>query len=268
MDIVYYDTDRSVWVFTSCSPDTYLFEERNCVGPEVMSFETKSLDLMQLSSSAAFHVNGNKGNNRFNTTMALPAIISCNECGRQQDSSSIFSDIVSCGISGGVCSEPQEEFGFGRQCICPQGQYGALCDEYYGTSCKFLEIIPLEDIEEEPLGAQTFYDFSYTLKEDERGFGNTPIWVNEVEGYIDRIERREGLHWTITRQVTNGTDFYTIALADAVSEMDGGAATSGLTSNPQPAGLTFYAPKTTAWGTQPDYSRPFSSYQVQCKSAM
>ena len=116
----------------------------------------------------------------------------------------------------------------------------------------------------------------FTLVQDQMGPGNTPIWQRHYadKGYTDSLEWR-GTHWTITRHQDLVKISHTLAIADGASSMDAGVSPGGanngvaslLNAQPQPAGLLFHAPKSAAWGTQPDYERPFASYQFHCKAA-
>ena len=173
VDVIYYDQDLQRWIFTACDPKTYTLpaSERVCMGHQVHSFETDAVDLTALSSSPIFHIVDDK--DLFDTSLALPAIITCNECGRQDDGTSgaVNGDVLTCGISGGECSDPQEEYGWRRQCVCPTGQYGPYCQEHYGASCTTLEIIPIEGVEEPP-GAVKL------AKWELRGFTLVTVFLN------------------------------------------------------------------------------------------
>lgn len=51
---------------------------------------------------------------------------------------------------------------------------------------------------------------------------------------------------------------------------DGDAPTTGtlkgLELQPQPAGLEWYLPKVTEWGTVPDLERPYDLYRLRCRA--
>ena len=284
VEIVYYDTEMKRWIFTSCSPETYNLRDANdrvCKGPRILSSETNLVDFASLSTLEDFHVVSDE-EGLFDTSLSLPAIITCNECGRPEITSA--GGAPTCGMSGGECSPPQEEYGFRRQCTCPVGLYGPFCDEHYGTTCSTLEMIRLEGVELEPWEVNDFNprtDRDFTLVQDQIGPGNTPIWQHHYAdfGYTDSLEwHGTGTHWTITRHQDQDLVkiTHTLAIADGTSVMDGGVSTTGgskngvaslLNAQPQPAGLLFHAPKSAAWGTQPDYERPLASFQFRCKAA-
>lgn len=279
VEVLFYDPMMKRWIFTSCDPDTDLLRDRVCAGPQVHSVETDALDLTTLSS-AAFHI-VDENENPDAASMALPASITCNECGPQQGAAgpgSVKQAVVTCGPSGGVCSPPEENLGFARQCLCPPGQYGLFCQDHYGTYCPTLEIVLVEGVDEPPgsVRFQTWEERDFTLLQGQRGVGNTPIWERHFgsKGYTDRVEWRGGTHWTITRSQDILKISHTIAMAEdtsvgggtiPVGETSGGAVS--LNIHPRPAGLTFHAPKSAAWGPQPDFYRPFAAYQVRCKTA-
>ena len=277
VEIVYYDTEVKRWIFTSCSPETYNLRDVNdrvCKGPRILSSETNLVDFASLSSLEEFHVVSDE-EGLLDTSLSLPAIITCNECGRPEITSAGGGRVLTCGMSGGSCSPPQEEYGFRRQCTCPMGLYGPFCDEHYGTTCSTLEMIQSKEGGLEPWEFEVFQR-DFTLVQDQVGPGNTPIWQRHFadKGYTDSLEWR-GTHWTITRHQDLVKISHTLAIADGASSMDAvvspGGANNGVASllnaQPQPAGLLFHAPKSAAWGTQPDYERPFASYQFHCKAA-
>ena len=279
-DVAFYDSRIKSWVFATCDPDSNLLRERasSCVGPEVHSVDTPIVDLVMLSSSA-FHLAG--GSPAVASTF-LPASISCNECSSRANDDYQFMGSVNpmaCSLSGGECSDPQEEFGWSRNCVCPRGQFGAFCDEHYEASCSVIKFVHDESLDGPP-GAAHFQPFElgeFHLLPYERGLGNSPIWERKIggKGFTDRIERRGGTHWTITRHSTSiYTDvesLKTIGIADDAFATDGAApglaGMRGISINaqPPPAGLKWYTGKESVWGTQSDYHRPYSAYQLQCK---
>lgn len=284
VEVLFYDTVLQAWVFTSCAPDANSLEDMTvaCAGPQVRSTETEDKDLDALmSSSAMFHVFEDGKDET--EAMMLPVTIKSNECGRPVATQEGVAAEMSCGVSGGFCSEPLEEYGLARQCICPTGQYGPYCADHYGASCAFIEILNVQ-APDAPPGAVTLSRWEQTqfnLIEDERGVGNTPVWERKIEsrGYVDRLEWRGGGYWAITREQVTLRTVHTIAIAEGTttpaSGMDGSAnpgtvaGGTGLAldvQQPPPAGLMFHAPKSAAWGTEPDYYRPLSSYQFHCKA--
>eukprot|EP00571_Detonula_confervacea_P012768 CAMPEP_0172300086 /NCGR_PEP_ID=MMETSP1058-20130122/2260_1 /TAXON_ID=83371 /ORGANISM="Detonula confervacea, Strain CCMP 353" /LENGTH=1224 /DNA_ID=CAMNT_0013009771 /DNA_START=28 /DNA_END=3702 /DNA_ORIENTATION=+ len=284
--VVFYDPLVKRWIFASCDPDTDFLRDKVCSGPQVHSIETDTMDLTMLSS-AAFHI---VDDNPTAASMALPATVTCNECGRQEEgagglrsveSSSAAVGGLTCGLSGGECSPPQENLGFARQCLCPPGQYGLFCQDHYGTLCPILEILFKENLDEPPVAAHflKWEERSFSLLQNQYGVGNTPIWERQYgsKGYTDRVEWRGGTHWTITRRQDTLKTSHTIAIAEGASAMGGGAMIPGGASSsngvafnvqPPPAGLMFHLPKSAAWGTQPDFFRPFASYKFHCKAGV
>ncbi len=136
VDVVIYDPVIKRWIFATCDPNADLIRDRgiSCVSPELHSAETDEADLVLLSSSA-FHLYSNPP---AANAMFLPASISCNECiprSNKEDYEALGTvDPMTCVDSGGVCSDPQEELGWSRNCVCPDGQYGLHCNEFYQVS--------------------------------------------------------------------------------------------------------------------------------------
>lgn len=136
VDVVVYDPIIKRWVFATCDPNADLIRDRgiSCVSPELHSAETDEADLVLLSSSA-FHLYSNPP---AASAMFLPASISCNECvtrSNKEDYEALGTvDPMTCVDSGGVCSDPQEELGWSRNCVCSDGQYGLHCNEFYEVS--------------------------------------------------------------------------------------------------------------------------------------
>jgi len=283
-DVLFYDMNTRRWVFATCDPGTDLRgDARACAGPRVRSMETDSTDFTALSSSS-FVVIDENGDEL--SSAPLPATVTSTECRSMGgDSSDELDHGMTCGISGGTCSEPRAEWGYARTCDCPPGQYGARCQDHYGTSCPILEVVLLEGVDE-PAGSMHFQRWEqreFTLKEDQRGVGNTPVWERRYgsKGFTDRLDWRGGEYWTVTRH----QDFLDKSHSLAVAKGDGsamvdvgegmlpGRAGGNVVNNaafnvqPPPAGLVFHAPKAAAWGTQPDFYRPYASYQFRCKAA-
>jgi hypothetical protein len=140
--------------------------------------------------------------------------------------------------------------------------------------CATLEIFLLESFAE-PAAAEHFSPWEIDrpfILQDVRGVGNTPVWQRGYgsEGLVDRIEFREGAHWTLVRHQNTLNIWHTKAIAGGVPlSTDPGAVHGGGSVSAQlpPAGLTFYAPRLGAWGTVPDAFRPFASYQFHCRAA-
>jgi len=284
VDVVVYDPIIKRWVFATCDPNADLIRDRgiSCVSPELHSAETDEADLVLLSSSA-FHLYSNPP---AATAMFLPASVSCNECvprSNKEDYEALGTvDPMTCVDSGGFCSDPQEELGWSRNCVCPDGQYGLHCNEFYESSCPTLQFVRDESVSEKP-GDPVLqaYDLKreFKLLSDERGIGNSPIWERSIEslGFTDRIERRGGTFWVFTRHSTSSFVTFesskTIAMAEDLSATDGIApgviAMKGLKINEKlpPAGLQWYKGKNSAWGPEIDLYRPFSMYQLECKAA-
>ncbi|KAL9182594.1 hypothetical protein ACHAXT_013246 [Thalassiosira profunda] len=270
-DFIFYDATLRRWVFASCAPYSISKPERVCTWPRIHSVETDELDLTALSD-AAFRI-AEEDPHPYDASMTLPARIASTECappaGAGQQSS-METNELKCGLFGGVCSDPMRDVGFARLCLCPPGQYGVFCTDQYGASCPTLHIVRHNDVVEPP-GAARFEPWEerrpFELVKDERGVGNTPIWTRTVhiKGYTDRIEWRGGTHWTITREEEELGESHTYAIAEGAS---GGVANSAaMHAQPPPAGLTFRAPKKEAWGTRPDFYRPFAAYKLECKPA-
>ena len=282
VEVVYFHPLARRWIFTACDPEVDLTSveiiSTACAGPSVQSIETDAQDLISLSS-AAFQIVSDEHSD---DDTVLPVSITSNECSPSDTTDTLRvansnAARQKCSLSGGKCAAPDKVLGLGRQCLCPSGQYGIFCTEHVGTSCPTLEVLNMAS--DDTPGAAKFLEFEkhpFTLVKDERGVGNTPIWERRFKGNIDRIERRGGTHWTITRNLEQTDIYHTIAIAEASAPVAGAGTGPGYVSTnaglsmkiqPPPAGLVFHEPKMGAWGTQLDYDRPFTSHKFHCKTA-
>ncbi len=110
------------------------------------------------------------------------------------------------------------------------------------------------------------------LQSHAHGVDNSPIWErirDGIEGQYDRVERRGGTHWTITR-FNADSSMRTIAMAIDEEATDGVAPVTGILKlmelQPQPAGLKWYFPKVTKWGPVPDLNRPYDLKMLRCRA--
>ena len=273
VEFVFFDPILKRWIFTTCDPDTDLFDDdkRACAGPQVQSTETDMMDLTSLPPSS-FHVT-----DELSGSMIMPATISCNECGHRtrEEATSGLRTIASCGVSGGQCSAPNADLGDSRQCVCPTGQYGLFCADQRAADCPEIEVITLENVNAPPGAVKLSVGDTrtFTLLDHRRGVANSPIYARRYAslGYTDRIEWRGGTHWAITREQTSLKISNTIAIAEALPASTDGtstaAADSGMAAQHAPAGLMFHAAKSAAWGVVPDFYRPLASYKFRCKAA-
>lgn len=135
VNLAMYDPNFQKWIFVTCdsNSDWRLDRISNCVGPEVHSVETPNMDITSLASSAFILADGKEEE----SSVVLPASISCNECSPQRpgDYQLVGSgNSMVCELSGGRCSSPNPEFGWSRTCSCPSGQYGIFCDKLLKVS--------------------------------------------------------------------------------------------------------------------------------------